>query len=203
MCDCKNSYGWMQSYATCWADSILMSLLIPPLTRYYFIKYLNKKKLFIYDFFPCAQYITHYEKDYLIKKIWGREFSILQGSETYYRIEEVLKYININNVMVENYFLKVFKPMGNMFCITSEIISPMPITLKNFTIQSIILFLKKHVTCIVKCDDQNWYFFDNERSIKRKKLKLVKIKINDNTIIIKNKALMYVYLYAKNIKNNK
>lgn len=203
MCDCKNSYGWTQSHATCWADSIFMSLLIPPLTRYYFIKYLKKKKLFVHDFFPCKQHISHYEKDYLIKKIWGREFSILKGSATYYRIEEILRYINVNNIIIEHYFLKHYKPVGNMFCLTSEFISYMPIEIKKFVIQSIILFLKKHVTCIIRCDDNKWYFFDNERAVRKKKLKLLRIRTKNDEFIIKNKALLYIYLYAKKIPNSK
>lgn len=197
MCDCKNSYGWAQSHSTCWADTIFMSLLIPPFTRHYFIKFLKKRKLFLPDFFPCKQEISHYEKEYLIKKIWGKNYSISEGSVTYYRIKEILNYINNNNIIIDIYFFKHYKPKGNMFCLASEKIIYMPIEIKKFTIQSVFLFLKEHVTCIIRCEDNKWYFFDNERAAKNKKLKLLKIKIQNKCFVIKNKALFYVYLYAK------
>jgi len=215
MCDCKKSYGWAQSYSSCWADTILMSLLIPPITKHYFIRFLKKRNLHLVDFFPCTQFISHYEKEYLIKKIWNKSVSIREGNYTYCRLEELLKYININNIMIERYFLEYYKPLGNMFCITSKYVTVMPVTIKNFTIQSILLFLNKHVTSIIRCEDDNFYYFDNERAAIKKKLKLMKIKIKDNSFTLDQKALLsiltkdyenvlfYIYLYAKNIRKIK
>lgn len=196
MCDCKKSYGWMQSHSSCWADTILMSLLIPSLNKHYFIKFLKKLNLNLDDFFPCNQIITNCEKEYLIRKIWGKTVRIDKPSITHDRLGEILHMIHKNNKIINDYNLRNFKPKGNMFCILSENKIALD-KINNFILQTVILSRKSHVVCIIRCDDNKWYYYDNERAKSKKKLKLFKLKFYENFLFFNSDAILYYYLYTK------
>jgi len=199
MCDCNNSFGWFQSHSSCWADTILMTLLIPSLNKYYFTKMLKKINLDLDDFYPCKQNITNCEKEYLIRKIWGKEFTINKPSITHDRLLEVLKMINNKNEIINGFWsLETYTPKGNMFCIVTDRNKGLD-EIKNYILLSVILAKKKHVVCNIKCDNNKWYYYDNERSKENKKLKLIKIKSTNNILEFKKEALLYYFFYTRKL----
>ena len=201
MCDCEESFGWTQSHSSCWADTIFMTLLIPSLSRFYFLKLLKKLHLHINDFYPCKQEITNCEKEYLIRKIWGREYGINTPSVTSMRFKEILLLINKNNVMIPDHQLYNFKPKGNMFCVFSDTKDYAFDKLADFVLVSLILSGYEHVVCVIRCDNNKWYYFDNERAKRNKKLLLTKFKCKNNVFSFDVEALKYYYFYVKKIES--